>query len=61
MGKLVEWVLNITQARWEAYRSGEPDPYGLPAPEDLSRLSDTRGRVEAHEEPELLHRRRSTA
>lgn len=61
MGKLVEWVLNITQARWEAYRAGDPDPYDLPAPATLSRLSDARGRAEEHEEPELLHRRRSTA
>lgn len=62
MGKLVEWVLNITEARWEAYRAGNPDPYGLPAPANLSRLSDARGRVEEDEQdPELLHRRRSTA
>ena len=60
-GKLVEWVLNIAQARWEAYRAGEPDPYDLPAPANLSLLSDARGRVDEHEEPELLHRRRSTA
>lgn len=59
--KLVEWVLNISQARWEAYRTGDPDPYDLPAPANLNRLSDARGRVEKHEEPELLHRRRSTA
>lgn len=56
--KLVEWVLNITQTRYDAYRNGEPDPYGLPAPENLSLKSERRGRVE---EPELLHRRRSTA
>lgn len=60
-GKLVEWVLNITQARWDAYRAGDPDPYDLPAPANLSRLSDARGRVEEHEEPEPLHRRRITA
>ena len=61
VSKLVEWVLNITQARWDAYRAGEPDPYDLPAPANLSRLSDARDRVEEHEEPELLHRRRRTA
>lgn len=44
MGKLVEWVLNITQARWEAYRAGDPDSYDLPMPANLSRLSDARGR-----------------
>ena len=60
-GKLLEWVLNIAQARWEAYRAGEPDPYDLPAPANLSRLSDARGRVEEHDAPEQLHRRRSTA
>lgn len=32
MRKLVEWVLNITQARYDAHRAGEPDPYDLPAP-----------------------------
>ncbi len=61
MRKLVEWVLNITQARWEAYRAGDPDPYDLPMPANLSRLSDARGRAEENEEPELLHQRRSTA
>jgi hypothetical protein len=55
--KLVEWVLNITQTRYDAYRAGDPDPYGLPAPENLSLMSDRRGRVE--DEP--AHRRRSTA
>lgn len=61
MGKLVEWVLNITAARWEAYRTGEPDPYDLPMPANLSLMSDARGRVEDEQEPELLHQRRSTA
>ncbi len=55
--KLVEWVLNITQIRYDAYRNGQPDPYGLPAPENLSLMSDRRGRVD--EEP--AHQRRSTA
>ena len=59
--KLVEWVLNITQARWDAYRAGEPDPYGLPIPANLSLMSDARGRVEENEDSELLHQRRSTA
>lgn len=61
MGKLVEWVLNITQARWETYRAGQPDPYGLPMPANLSRMSEQRGRVEDEQDPELLHQRRSTA
>lgn len=59
IGKLVEWVLNITEARWEAYRAGEPDPYGLPMPANLSLISDRRGKVE--EDPELLRQRRNTA
>ena len=59
--KLVEWVLNITQARWDAYRAGDPDPYGLPTPANLSRMSDVQGRVDESHAPELLHRRRSTA
>jgi hypothetical protein len=61
MGMLVEWVLNITQNRYDAYQRGEPDPYGLPAPENLSLMSDRQGRVEDEQEPELLRRRGSTA
>ena len=36
VGKLVEWVLNITQTRYDAHRAGEPDPYDLPPPEELT-------------------------
>ena len=57
VGKLVQWVLSITQTRYDAYRDGQPDPYGLPAPANLNLMSDRRGRVE--EEP--AHQRRSTA
>ncbi len=57
VGKLVEWVLNITQTRYDAYRDGQPDPYDLPIPANLSLMSDARGRVE--EEP--AQQRRSTA
>lgn len=31
--RLVEWVLNIAEARHRAYLNGEPDPYGLPLPD----------------------------
>jgi len=61
VAKLVQWVLNITQTRYDAYRNGAPDPYGLPIPANLSLMSDRRGRVEDKQEPELLHQRRSTA
>lgn len=49
--RLVEWVLNMTQARYDAHRAGEPDPYDLPAPDELAAdslgpMSDARGRVE---------------
>lgn len=57
MRKLVEWVLNITQARYDAHRAGEPDPYDLPAPDGRGPVSDPRGRME----PEPMHQRRSTA
>lgn len=57
VGKLVQWVLNITQTRYDAYQDGQPDPYGLPVPANLSLMSDRRGRVE--EEP--ARQRRSTA
>ena len=40
--RLVEWVLNIAEARYLAYLAEEPDPYGLPLPESLA----TRGGVE---------------
>lgn len=56
--KLVEWVLNIAQARYDAHLAGEPDPYDLPpTPDGLGPVSDARGRME----PEALHQRRSTA
>ena len=42
MRKLVEWVLNITQARYDAHRAGEPDPYDLPPPDELT--NDSRDR-----------------
>lgn len=32
---LMEWVLNIAEARHRAYLAGEPDPYGLPLPDPL--------------------------
>lgn len=55
--KLVEWVLNITQARYDAHLAGQPDPYDLPAPDGLGPVSDARGRVEEDPAPQ----RRSTA
>lgn len=33
LGKLIEWVLNIAEARHRAWRDGKPDPYGLASPE----------------------------
>jgi len=47
---LVEWVLNMTQARYDAHRAGETDPYDLPPPDELTAdslgpVSDARGRV----------------
>lgn len=60
--KLVEWVLNITQARYDAHLAGEPDPYDLPPPDELA--ADSHGGSAGSRdtmEPEALHRRRSTA
>ncbi len=34
LDKLIEWVLSIAEARHRAWVSGEPDPYGLPPPDD---------------------------
>ena len=36
LGKLIKWVLGIAEARHRAWVNGEPDPYGLPPPEDLA-------------------------
>lgn len=38
--RLVEWVLNIAEARHRAYVLGEPDPYGLPLPESVVTRED---------------------
>jgi len=35
LGKLIEWVLSIAEARHRAWRDGKPDPYGLPPPESI--------------------------
>ncbi len=35
LGKLIEWVLGIAEARHRARLNGDPDPYGLPPPDDL--------------------------
>ena len=35
LGKLIKWVLGIAEARHRAWVNGDPDPYGLPPPEDL--------------------------
>ncbi len=56
VAKLVELVLNITQTRYDAYRNGQPDPYDLPVPENLSLMSEWRGRVDVEQTPQ----RRST-
>ena len=37
-GKLLEWVLNIADARHRAWLNGEPDPYGLPVPESIQQI-----------------------
>jgi len=39
LGKLIEWVLNIAQARHRAWLDGEPDPYGLPVPESTEQIA----------------------
>ena len=36
VGKLIEWVLGIADARHRAWAAGEPDPYGLPPPVGLA-------------------------
>ncbi|WP_344223941.1 hypothetical protein [Kocuria atrinae] len=62
MAKLVEWVLSITQARYDAHRAGEPDPYDLPPPDELTADSqDSNAGGRRTMEPGPLHERRSTA
>ena len=41
LGKLIEWVLNIAEARHHAWLNGEPDPYGLPVPESIRQVAST--------------------
>ena len=36
LGKLIEWVLGIAEARHRAWAAGDPEPYGLPPPDSLS-------------------------
>ena len=36
LGKLIEWVLGIAEARHRAWLDGEADPYGLPPPDALA-------------------------
>ena len=36
LGKLIEWVLGIAEARHRAWVNGDPDPYGLPPPDGLA-------------------------
>lgn len=71
VGKLIEWVLGITEARHRAWRAGAPDPFNLPLPEDLSprdqpssdppsgwlpeTLSGVRERIETSSHLGLLH------
>ncbi len=36
LSKLIEWVLDVAEARHRAWENGEPDPFGLPPPDDLA-------------------------
>ena len=36
LGKLIEWVLGMAEARHRAWVNGDPDHYGLPPPDDLA-------------------------
>ena len=57
LGKLIEWVLGITEARHRAWVAGESDPYGLRLPDDLaeapSALRFVRGARENREQVSL--------
>ena len=61
MARLVEWILDITQARYDAHRAGEPDPYGLALPEELAGGDvDERRRMEPTSPAERARNDRST-
>ena len=64
LGKLIEWVLNIAEARHQAWQHGEPDPYGLPLPDELDSageperpelfvLSEVREKIDEKQHPRL--------
>ena len=36
LGKLIEWVLGIAEARHRAWVAGEADPYGFRLPDELT-------------------------
>lgn len=56
--RLVEWVLNMAQARYDAHLAGEPDPYDLPPPDELAADSHDRSADErATMEPEQSNER----
>lgn len=42
LGRLVEWVLGIAEARHRAWANGEPDPYGLALPDGIGPESSGR-------------------
>lgn len=54
MAKLVAWVLNIAEARHRAWANGQPDPYGLPLPDDLPPAEIARPLVGAARENALM-------
>lgn len=58
LGKLIEWVLGVADARHRAWVAGEPDPYGLPPPDGLaesSALRFVRGARENRDQAPLPH------
>ena len=57
LGKLIEWVLGIAEARHRAWVAGEPDPYGLQLPNEFAEappaLRTVRGARENREQVSL--------
>ena len=57
LGKLIEWVLGIAEARHRAWVAGEPDPYGLQLPNEFTKtppaLRTVRGARENREQVSL--------
>jgi len=52
VARLVELILNITEARYQAHVDGDPDPYGLSPPDQFTARSPTTFATPTASDPE---------